>query len=138
MKVKVTSEGDKQLAELLAVLGSQKTVKGMCFTAIAAGLNTLRWAAVKESPGLVKREWGIVLSDRGNGAVGYAGLGTGGYRASVERPHGKYLEFGTPYIPARHFGQTAMLAAVPKAAAAMRRAIVKRVNKLANHSNQGT
>lgn len=116
---------DKTNAKLAAITEAQ-----LARTAVAAAMKVLRSAGVKASPGRVKLEWGSQRNSGGMTASGTIGLGVGGYRSKVKRPHGKYLEFGTKYIAARHFAEQAIINATEKAIGAMKRAVKNRLETL--------
>ena len=113
--ITMTTTGADELAELLTSLADPKFAASVARSSCRAGLKVLRKAAIKASPGLVKLEYGQKLISSGTGAAGIVGLGVGGYRTSLKRPHGIYLEEGTPYVSARHFARKAFMEAMPKA-----------------------
>lgn len=113
--ITMTTTGADELAELLTSLADPKFAASVARSSCRAGLKVLRKAAIKASPGLVKLEYGQKLISSGTGAAGIVGLGVGGYKSRVKRPHGMYLENGTPYIAARHFASSAFASAMPKA-----------------------
>lgn len=121
--------GDKELAAMLATLEESAAVS-VARASVSAAITVMRNEAVKASPGRVKLEHGSKVFTRGKQVVGVTGLGVGGYRGKVARPHGKYLEQGTPYINARHFLATAYRGAMSQAKAAMIRAAKRRIVKL--------
>lgn len=110
--ITMETTGVDELAAMLAKLSDPKFAASVARSAVRAGLETLRKAAIKASPGLVKLEYGQRLTSDTSGIVG---MGVGGYKSRVKRPHGMYLENGTPYISARHFASSAFAAAMPKA-----------------------
>ena len=127
--IEMKTTGFDELEKLLATLSSDAAAS-VARTAVSAGLKVLRSAGVRASKGRIKLEWGSVLIPRGNKTTGLVGLGVGGYRSNVARPHGKYLEDGTQYIAAQRFASNAMQGAMGKAGNAMARAARKRVERM--------
>ena len=117
------------IAELEARLQSMAIddAASLARTAVQAGMKYMRSQGVKASPGRVKLEWGSSFVTSGLQTVATVGLGVGGYRSNVKRPHGKYLEEGTSYIAARKFASNALLAAAGNVGIVMARAARKRV-----------
>ena len=110
--ITMTTTGADELAELLTSLADPKFAASVARSAVSAGMKTLMKAAIKASPGKVKLEYGQRPTSDTSGIVG---MGVGGYKSRVKRPHGMYLENGTPYIAARHFASSAFASAMPKA-----------------------
>ena len=127
--ISMSIEGGSELSALLATL-EETAAASVSRAAVSAAIKVMRNEAVKASPGRVKLEHGTAILRRGQQVVGITGLGIGGYRAKVKRPHGKYLELGTPYIDARHFLANAYRSAMPKAQAAMFRAAKRRIERI--------
>ena len=121
------------IAELEARLQSMAIddAASLARTAVQAGMKYMRSQGVKASPGRVKLEWGSSFVTSGLQTVATVGLGVGGYRSNVTRPHGKYLEEGTSYIAARKFASNALLAAASNVGIVMARAARKRVEFMA-------
>ena len=126
MGYEIKPTGVAELEATLARLAIEDAAS-LARTAVVAGMKVLRWAGVRASKGRIKLEWSSGLIVSGNNCRGSVGLGLGGYRSTVARPHGMYLEEGTQYIAATRFASNALLGAQEKAAAAMTMAASKRV-----------
>lgn len=112
-------DGGDELEAMLSKLSDREFAASVARSAVRSGMKVLRKAAIRASPGLVKLEYSQKLLSRTAQATGLVGLGANGYRASLKRPHGIYLELGTPYIAARGFARSAFSQASPKARARM-------------------
>jgi hypothetical protein len=126
MKYELKPTGFAELEATLARLAIDDAAS-LARTAVVAGMKVLRSVGVRASKGRIKLEWSSGLNVSGNNCRGSVGLGLGGYRSKVARPHGMYLEEGTQYIAATRFASQALLNAQEKAAAAMTRAAKQRV-----------
>lgn len=122
--------GAEEVEAMFAELSSPRVAASVSKSAVNAGVKVMRNAGVRASPGRVKLEWGQRITVNGTRAVGEVGLGVGGYRGSVKRPHGIYLDQGTQYISARHFVATAFAGARQRAEAAMKRVARSRINRI--------
>ena len=126
--ITLRTTGVEQVAKTLELIADEETQAALA-TARAA-LKVLRNAGVKASPGRVKLEWGTRVTKRGPDVVGMTGLGVGGYRAKVKRPHGRYLNDGTPYIAARHFVERAFEQARTRAMNAAKRVAKRKLQSI--------
>jgi len=126
----ITVRGIAELEARLQSLAIDEAAS-LARTAVKAGMRYMRSQGVKSSPGRVKLEWGSSFVTSGVQTVATIGLGVGGYRGNVKRPHGKYLEEGTSYIAARKFASNALLAAAGTVGIVMARAARKRVEFMA-------
>lgn len=127
--------GLERLERKLSTLASQETAQDIAYAAVSKGIRVIRNAGVSASPGRVKLEWGTQVAKTGAGATAITGLGIGGYKSKVLRPHGHYLEYGTPYIPARYFAHTAFNEARPKALMVMKSVARARIRLIAEKTN---
>ena len=132
----VKLEGTEKINKALAIIGGNDL--GMVeYAGIATGVKMLRGAMVRAAKGRIKLEVSQKFSKKTQNMSTNVGLGARGYSAKVARPHGKYLEFGTPYIEANHKIENAYKRVQPRLLTSMARAARRRLYTLAEKARKG-
>lgn len=132
----VSVEGTEKVMRALAVIGGSD-LRIVEYAGIKTGVSMLRGAMVRASKGRTKLEVNQKLLKGNRNLSSDVGLGARPYSHMVARPHGKYLEFGTPYIPARHKLEKAYNRVTPRLMASMAKACRRRLYTLAEKARKG-